>query len=104
MTYGTYDIGSVNRSQRIVAELQRPVSLCDYDNVIRKTVIPVLSAILIVCWRAVSAVGDEATGIPKEVCVVGDPLISEASGVAVSRTQKTQSGCITIQVTCRDCF
>ena len=88
MTYGTYDIGSVNRSQRIVAELQRPVSLCDYDNVIRKTVIPVLSAILIVCWRAVSAVGDEATGIPKEVCVVGDPLISEASGVAVSRTTK----------------
>ena len=88
MTYETYDIGYGNRSQRIVAEFQRPVSLCDYDNVIRTTLISVLGPILIVCWCAASAIADEATGTPKEVCVVGDPLIREASGVAVSRTTK----------------
>jgi len=87
-TYTTYDIGYGNRSRWIIEDFQRRVPLCDYEKGGRSTFVSVLSAILIVCWCALSAMGDEATGIPKEVCVVGDPLILEASGLAVSRTIK----------------
>ena len=45
-----------------------------------------LFVLLICCPTA--AIGDEAVGTTNEVCIVRDPLILEASGLAVSRTTK----------------
>ncbi len=44
--------------------------------------------LLIVASCSAAAIGDEAAGKTREVCIVQEPLISEASGLAVSRTTK----------------
>ena len=42
--------------------------------------------VLVIACRSAAVIGDEAAGTAKEVCIVQDPLITEASGLAVCRT------------------
>ncbi|MBC7966189.1 MAG: hypothetical protein H7Z17_09715 [Fuerstia sp.] len=53
---------------------------------------PVLVAgvgiLLVIACRSAVTIGDEAAGTAKEVCIVQDPLITEASGLAVCRTTR----------------
>jgi hypothetical protein len=44
--------------------------------------------LLVIEFSSVAAIGDETPGVGKEVCIVQDPLITEASGLAVCRTTK----------------
>lgn len=45
-------------------------------------------AVLVIAFSSASAIGDEVAAPAKEVCIVQDPLITEASGLAVSRTTR----------------
>ncbi len=47
-----------------------------------------LGIVLVIACLSAMTIGDDAAGTAKEVCIVQDPLITEASGLAVCRTTK----------------
>ena len=47
-----------------------------------------LGLLFVNACSSAATIGDEAAGTAKEVCIVQDPLITEASGLAVSRTTR----------------
>ena len=47
-----------------------------------------LGIVLVIACLSAVTIGDDAAGTAKEVCIVQDPLITEASGLAVCRTTK----------------
>lgn len=84
MTYQTSDNSSADLAWSGAAMSRLPVTPCDRQ--IHTTAMTAFGIFLMVACRSATAISDEAAEFTKEVCIVQDPLISEASGLAVSRT------------------
>lgn len=90
MTYWTHDNDCSNSILRGDAIYQLFAPPCVRG--IPATSIPGFCILMVVAFGSAAAISsaaaidDEVAGITKEVCIVQDPLIFEASGLAVSRT------------------
>lgn len=86
MTYGTYE-NSCRQLCRLVSAVFQMLNR-SRKRVSQAVLIPWFGMFLVVACSSDGAIGDESAGAIKEVCIVQDPLITEASGLAISRTTK----------------
>ena len=86
MTYGTYE-NSCRQLCRLVSAVFQMLNR-SLERVGQAVLLPWFGMLLLVACSSDGAIGDESAGAIKEVCIVQDPLITEASGLAVCRTTK----------------